>query len=298
MEAKPPYSSEYEQHGYQLKAYFFEPDVLDFYRDNPNYHFEATRFSTKDPLPEGVEVSGIQQYVWGKKADGLPCVVALVPHLRMLSAADQQRWALRQIPEEQARGARIDSRYKDPMLHGRFPTRISCLDAVYVYAYEIQKLYAPDKFFPGLPPEKPDFLTPLTPNTERAFCRWCQDLYTILDGSTGTLGSRITSEEKVDVIARQRKGDLLRLYTKERGVWNAEIEDYLLLLKELNRHRVASAHKIIPGGKMDQDYLDLQRRLAFGLQSSLRALLLACAQAERGDTAIIPKRVLEYDVEH
>ena len=298
MEMKAPYSTEYDEHGYQLKVYFFEPDVLDFYRDNPHYHFEPTRFSTKDALPEGMAASGIQQYVWGKKADGQPCVAALLPHLRMLSAADQLRWSLRQVPHELAKGARIDSRYKDPMLHGRFPTRISCLDAIYVYAYEIQKLFAPDAFFPGLPEEKPDFLTPLTANTERAFVRWCQDLYTILEGSTRTLGTRITSDEKIPLIKHQRKGDLLRLYTKEHGVWNAEIEEYLDFLRELNAHRVASAHKIIPGGKKDQDYLARQRTLACGIQSALRMLMLSCAQTEKGEIAIIPKRVLEYGVEH
>lgn len=46
-----PYSIEHKHHGYQLKAYFFEPDVLDLYRDNPHYHFEETRFWTKEPLP-------------------------------------------------------------------------------------------------------------------------------------------------------------------------------------------------------------------------------------------------------
>ena len=73
------YTDLFRKLGYNLAAHYFEPAVLDRFRNDPNYKVADTRVSTK--YDATTESSPIQQYVWGRKADGQPCIVVLLPHL-------------------------------------------------------------------------------------------------------------------------------------------------------------------------------------------------------------------------
>ena len=87
MKRKGHYSRLYEKKGWQWRLHFFEPSVLDHVKEDPNYNFYGNKFYTK---PEAsIEPSGIQQFMWGYKADGNPCIAALLPHLMTLSYKDQ-----------------------------------------------------------------------------------------------------------------------------------------------------------------------------------------------------------------
>jgi hypothetical protein len=104
--------------GQGLVALFFEPAVLDRFRNNPNYKVADTMVSTK--FDATTEPSCIQQYVWGRKADGEPCIAVLLRHLRFLSTRDQLHWQAHELPLEEASEAKIEARYAGPMLHGEF----------------------------------------------------------------------------------------------------------------------------------------------------------------------------------
>ena len=115
------------------------------------------------------EPSCIQQYVWGRKENGEPCIAVLLRHLRFLSTRDQLHWQAHELPPEEASKAKIEARYAGPMLHGEFLDTVSCYQASFLYLAEIQKVFAPDKLLPNLPDELPPFLIPLAYNSRR---RW------------------------------------------------------------------------------------------------------------------------------
>jgi hypothetical protein len=88
---------------------------------------------------------------------------------------------IQRIKPEESTEARIDSRYDAPILYGQWPDTMSRYAAIHVYLTEIQKIFFPERLFPALPEEMPDFLVSLSFNQKKAFTTFMQDLYTILD---------------------------------------------------------------------------------------------------------------------
>src|SRR5262245_38311991 len=160
MQRKGHYSRLYEKKGWQWRLHFFEPSVLDHFKEDPNYDFYGDKFYTKHDAP--IEPSGIQQFMWGRKADGSPCIAALLPHLMTLSYKDQLGWQSKELSRKDSTKAKIEQRYAGPMLYGQWPDTISRYVAIHIYLIEIQKIFHPECLFPALPEEKPDFLAPLS----------------------------------------------------------------------------------------------------------------------------------------
>lgn len=291
-----PYSRLYRQKGGELHVHFFEPNVLDPYRENPDYAFRGNRFSTKENLAKGIEPSGIQQFVWGSKADGDPCVAALRPHLITLSFKDQLHWKSKELSPAESAGAKIDARYARPMLYGLWPDTMSRFAAVYVYLREIQNIFNPEVLLPALPSNSSDFLAPLSYNSTRSFLKFARDVYTILDIKPSVLARRVSSSAKDDLIKRGEKWNLLALYFKERGLLSAAVEAAIGTIKEVNQWRVKGAHTLAPATR-DRNYMELQKDIVFRLQQGLRSLLLAFAVIEKGSTDVIDGRVLDLKVE-
>ena len=152
------YSKRQRETGYQIEPHFFDPSVLDKYRDDPHYTVTERRVSTKDEAPSHVESSGIQQYVWGHEADGSPCVVVILAHLCSLSTKDQEYWQLHELPPKESATAKIDHRYAKPMWEGEFPDTTSGYCAIFLYLREIQKVFEPDTLFPNFDGRFPEFL--------------------------------------------------------------------------------------------------------------------------------------------
>jgi hypothetical protein len=282
-------------HGVGLRPYFFEPSVLDKYRDDPNCELGPRWLGTKDGAP--IDSSYIQQYVWGHKEDGTPCVVVLLAHLDSLSARDQLHWKAHELAAEEASKAKICHRYKKPMWDGKVPDTISGFEALFYYLREIQKLFLPDVLFPNLPEHQPAFLTPLPYNSKKAMTRFAQDLLSLMSMKLTTLARRIASPQNQsqvqEFLNRQQSRNLLRLYFEDRGQLNKDIEDGLDALGELNTWRVQSAHKLVPADG-DKDYLLIASDLVGLVQYGLRAMLLAIIQAEGKTPDTICARVLNY----
>lgn len=110
------YSKRHQDTGYQIEPHYFDPSVLDKYRNDPHYSVTDSRVSTKDGAPTPIEPSSIQQYVWGRKPDGSPCVVVILAHLCDFSKPDQEYWRLHEVPTQESADAKIDQRYAKPML--------------------------------------------------------------------------------------------------------------------------------------------------------------------------------------
>jgi hypothetical protein len=294
MKTKGYYSRLYQNEKRDLQVHFFEPSVLDHFKEDPNYNFDGNKFYTKHDA--SIEPSGIQQFMWARKGDQSSCIAALLAHLVTLSYKDQLLWQSKELSRKESTQAKIESRYVGPMLYGQWPDTMSRYAAIYMYLIEIQKIFHPERLFPALPEEIPDFLVPLSFNQKRAFTKFMQDLYTILDIKSSVLATRIRSPQKKEYVDRNQKRKLLSLYFKERRAFSTDIQQTIDIIKEINDWRVPSAHRIQRSEK-DQDYNELQHNLAFRLQSGLRRLLVAFALAEKGSTEMITRRVLELNVE-
>ncbi|MBI2069586.1 MAG: hypothetical protein HYT79_03210 [Elusimicrobia bacterium] len=275
-----PYSKLYRKYGYRLRPYFFESDILDHYRNDPYYHFESYRFYTRSDVPTHIEPSGIQQFVWAKYNGSTPCIMALEPHLAQLSYKDQLFWKSRQLDKKLAQGARIESRYANPILHGKFPDKMSAHEAIHRYALQIQKFFDPDMLFSSLPEELPDSLRPLSYNTEKAFNRWAHDLYSMLDITEKTIAKKVQSPIKNDLLEKKQKWNLLALYFKENYQNYKEVMDGIENFKELNQWRVKGAHKLIRTVKATENYLEKQRQFCLRLSFNLKEMMLACSRIE------------------
>jgi hypothetical protein len=296
MKEKGYYTELFRREGGQLALHFYEPSVLDQHKESPQYNFHGNWFSTKENLPEPIEPSGIQQFVWARKADGTPCVAALRSHLITLSYKDQQHWQSKELSPDESAQAMIESRYEKPMLYGQWPDTMSRYAAVAVYLMEIHRIFEPESLFPALPEVKPDFLAPLSYNSKRSFIKFAQDLYTLLDIKPSVIAGRVNSPKKERLLNRNEKWNLVLLYFEERGILSTEIQTAIRTIKEIRRWRVKSAHTL-PRAEKDQDYNRLQQDIVFELQDGLRSLLLAFALAEKGTTEVINKRVSELKVE-
>src|SRR5438552_18462904 len=119
------YSKRAREADSEVEPHFFEPRVLDRYKDDPWFEVTGTRVSTKDRAPDHVESSMIQQYVWGSTAKGEPCVVVILAHLCTLSPKDQEYWRLHELSPEAEATAKIEAQHAKPMVYGEFPDRIS-----------------------------------------------------------------------------------------------------------------------------------------------------------------------------
>ena len=294
MRKKGYYSRLYQRARTELQAHFFEPSVLDHIKEDPNYDFHPNKFYTKDDA--AIEPSGMQQFMWGRKGDGSACIAALLPHLITLSYKDQLFWQSKELNPKESLQARIESRYVGSMLYGQWPDTMSRYAAIHIYLIEVQKIFHPERLFPALPEDIPDFLGPLSFNQKRAFTKFMQDLYTILDMKSSVLATRIKSSHKDEYLKGNQWRNLLSLYFKERDALSEAIQQTMDIFKEINHWRVRSAHTIQRSEK-DQDYNQLQQDLAFRLQSGLRTLLMAFALAEKGSTGMITRGVLELNVE-
>jgi hypothetical protein len=294
MKRKGYYSRLYRRKGGELQLHFFEPSVLDHFKEDPNYNFYGNKFYTKDDAT--IDPSGIQEFMWARKGDGSACIAALLPHLMTLSYKDQLFWQSKELSRKESTQARIDSRYVGPMLYGQWPDTMSRYAAIHIYLIEIQKMFFPERLFPALPEEIPDFLGPLSFNQKRAFTKFMQDLYTILDIKSSVLATRIKSPEKEAYLKGNQTRNLLSLYFEERDALSKDIQQTIEIIKEIYDWRVRSAHTIARSQR-DRDYKQLQEDLAFRLQSGLRTLLVAFALSEKGTTETITRRVLELNVE-
>jgi hypothetical protein len=294
---KGHYSKKSRRLGEGWHPHFFEPAVLDRFRDDPNYEVSDTRVSTRDGAK--VRLSGVQQYVWGRKASGEPCIVVLLPHLSDLSGRDQVHWHSFELPPVEASGARIEQRYKAPMLYGAFPDTISYYEAVFFYLREIEKVFSPEKLLPNLPANQPSFLAPLPFNSRKAMASFAQDLRSLVDMKLTVLADRLTLPQNQanakTLLKHQRSRDLIRLYFEDHHHYSDAIGDVLKLLQELNGWRVESAHKLVPV-EQDQDYVAIQARLMEGLQRGVRAMLIGFIQAENKTPDWTCERILEYKV--
>ena len=185
------------------------------------------------------------------------------------------------------------------MWDGECPDTISGFEALFCYLRQIQKLFHPDILFPNLPEQQPDFLTPLPYNSKKAMAQFAQHLYSLMDMSLTTLSGHIAATENratAKKLVRDKKSrDLLRLYFKDHGRCNDDIEVGINALKDLNEWRVQSAHKLVPTDG-DQDYLLIASDLVGRLQYGLRAMLLAFMQAEDKAPDRMCNRVLSYKV--
>lgn len=294
MRKKGYYSRLYEKKGEELQVHFFDSSVLDHFKEDPNYSFYGNKFYTKDNVI--IDPSGIQQFMWARKGDGSACVAALLPHLVTLSYKDQLAWQSKELSPEESAQARIESRHIGPMLYGQWPDTMSRYAAIHLYLGEIQKIFHPERLFPALPEEIPDFLAPLSFNQKRAFTKFMQDLYTILDIKSSVLATRIKSPQKEVYLKANQTRNLLSLYFEERDALSTDIQQTIDIIKEISDWRVRSAHTIQRSQK-DRDYKQLQQDLVFRLQAGLRTLLVAFALAEKGSTGTITRRVLELNVE-
>jgi hypothetical protein len=113
-----------------------------------------------------------------------------------------------------------------------------------------------------LPEEIPDFLASLSFNQKRAFTKFMQDLYTILDMKASVLAARIKSPKKEAYLKGNQTRKLLSLYFEERDAVSTDIRRTIDIIKEINDWRVRSAHTI-QCSERDQDYKQLQQDLAF-----------------------------------
>lgn len=270
------YEQIHRRTGAHVTPVFFTASVLDKYREDPNYVVSAYRISTRDGALADVESSGIQQYVWGHTASGLPCVVALIAHLCALSARDQEFWRLHELTPQDAEHARIDERYRKAMLFGEFPDTVSAFDAISLYLREMQRLFPGERLFTNFDGVHYDFLAPLAYNSRKAMAEFAQALCSLLAINLKAIAGQIASSERkarADVcVTKQQNRNLLRLYFQELGVMSAEIELGLDALRDLNDWRVASAHTLVPTDA-DQDYRAVQADLVDRLQCGLRAML-------------------------
>ena len=229
--------------GLGLVAHFFEPAVLDRFRNDPNYKVADTMVSTK--YDATTEPSCIQQYVWGRRTDGEPCIAVLLRHLRFLSARDQLHWQAHELPPHEASAAKIEARYMGPMLHGDFLDTVSYYQAIFLYLTEIQKVFNPDRLLPNLPDEPPTSLAPLPYNTKKAMASFAQDLFSLLNMSLTVLTQHLslaTSQAKAaDLLKQQQSRNLIKLYFEDHGQFSKEIEETLDVLRDLNDWRVQGA---------------------------------------------------------
>ena len=291
------YTTKFRKLGECLRPHFFEPDVLDKFRNDPNYEVHPNCLSGKDYAP--IELSSLQQYMWARKRNGEPCVAVLLPHLPMLSERDQLHFLSHELSSQEAASAKIEARYKKPLLYGEFPDTISCYQAIFLYLREVQRIFDPDVLLPNLPKTQPDFLAPLAYNSRKAITSFAQDLYSLLSMRLKTLANHLKEEEgalgAVKCVEDQRSRDLLRLYFESHALLTQEIEDGIEALRQVNKWRVESAHKLVAADR-DDDYLDQQMNLVDLLQRGVRAMLLGFAQAEKGSTEVICERILKYCV--
>ena len=293
------YTDKFSGHkGLGLVAYFFEPAVLDRFRDDPNYRVTESMVSSKDDSQ--AESSWIQQYMWGRKGDGQPCIAVLLRHLRFLSTRDQLHWRSFELSSHEAAGAKIEARYRGPMLNGDFPDSISGYQAIFFYLREIQKVFAPDRLLPNVPDSLPPFLAPLPFNSKKAMASFAQDLLSLMGINLTALSARIIQPANrttaSDLLKRQQSRNLIRLYFEDHGLLSQGIEDALDILRELNDWRVRSAHMLVPA-EQDQDYLTMQAQLVGRLQGGLREMLLGFIKAESKTPDWTCERILEYTVE-
>ena len=292
------YTRLFEKTGAHLQVHFFEPSVLDKFRDDPSYSVDSTRFSTRNGC--AIDSSGIQQYVWGYRANGSPCIAVLLPHLRGLSDRDQLHFQAHALSEADAEVARIYHRYAKPMIYGEFPDTISPFDAVFFYLVEVKKLFDPDILLPNLPAKMPDFLTPIPYNSKKAIAEFSQHLMSMMTFNMKTLAVHVTSSVRSDEIEKflkhQQVRNLIRLYFEAHGQMSNEISQCLNVFERLTSLRTQSAHSLV-SALNDDDYFKIQFDLVGELAAGLLAMLKAFAVSEKGTTETINKRVLAYLVD-
>jgi hypothetical protein len=298
MDDQGNYTDKFSGHkGQGLVAYFFEPAVLDRFRNDPNYKVTDSMVSSKEDSQ--ADSSWIQQYMWGRKADGQPCIAVLLRHLRFLSSRDQLHWRSFELPSHEAAKAKIEARYRGPMLNGDFPDTISCYQAIFFYLRETQKVFAPDLLLPNVPDTLPSFLAPLPFNSKKAMASFAQDLLSLMSINFKVLSSRLNQPanraKAVELLERQQSRNLIGLYFEDHGLFSQGIENALAILRELNDWRVKSAHKLVPV-EQDQDYLTMQAELVSRLQRGLREMLLAFMKAESKTPDWTCERILDYSV--
>lgn len=290
------YTKRLKKSGNGLEWHFFEPSVLEKYRNDPGYELRETSLGTASGSGRS---SGLQQYVWGHKADGTPCVAVFLAHLRGLHPEDQLHWRLHELRGRIRNTTRVDRRYYAPLVCGRFPDTISIYDALHLYLVEIQKVFQPDVLFPQLLKTKPVWLAPIDHNSRKAMLQFAQCLSALTKLKLTVLAKRVTAPElQKDVkeaLTHQRSGDLIRLYFTQHDPFPSNLDETLAAMKELTDLRVQSAHTNAPAVH-DQNYREMQIDLVGRLQNGLRVMMLCFAEIEKGPQDTISSRVLGYRV--
>ena len=290
------YSKRLRKTNNRLEWHFFEPSVLEKYRNDPSYNLRETSLGTNLGTEKS---SGLQQYVWGHKADGNPCVAALLSHLCGLHPEDQLHWRLHELRDRVKNAARVDRRYYAPLVCGHFPDTISIYDALHLYLVEIQEAFRPDELFPQLLKTKPVWLAPIDHNSRKAVFLFAQNLSALMKFKLTVLAKRVTAtdlqKDVKETLKHQRSGDLIRLYFKQHDPFPSNLDETLATMLELNNLRVQSAHTITPAAN-DQDYRKMQTDLVDRLQNGLRVMMLCFAEIEKYTAVTVSSRILKYRV--
>ncbi|MCA9071911.1 MAG: hypothetical protein KDA84_23445 [Planctomycetaceae bacterium] len=288
------YTRRLKETGNQVEFHFFEPELLAYYREHPDYDACSSHLYGNGSM--------IQNIYWGRTERNVPCIAVLLAHLCGLSPKEQDRWRCSELDDSEK--AKVDSRYRSQIIDGDWPSRIISFEAIFLYAREINSIFSGegDSMFQNCPNTNmlPDFLMPLAHNAERSLVRFAQDLDTFLQPNLKLLESRITNEDHKEKakIARSmgQTRNLMRLYFEDSGVMTPEISDGLETFKRLSKLRQQSAHTLVAaeGGK---DYREVQSKLAVDAQAALKAMLVGAVIAENAPDDGYRNFVLSLEVE-
>lgn len=266
------YKSRFDRTGKQLEVRFFNPDVLDRYKNSPYYILSEANIATKYDVPKNVRRVGLQQYVWGKKKDKTPCIAVLLSHICRLDPQEQMYWKSHELSEKDAKQAKIEARYYKPMVQGKFPDVWTSFDVILPTLEFINKITS-NGLFRKVLAHKPSFLGHITKNSRKEYMAYIQELDKLLSVNINEtyLMKNIKSTDKNPLSEKGEILNLLGLWLDELGIAKNEITDCLESLKSVRKERNKPAHVLFEDD-FAGDYILKQKQITLKVWKSLHKI--------------------------
>ena len=252
------YKSRFDRTKNSLEWRFFDPEVLDRYKNSPHYSCNSS----------SIIGLGLQQYVWGTKRDGGKCIAVILSHIHNFDLKEQKHWRAHELDKKEYKYVRVDSCYHRPLIQGKPPNVWHSFDVILPTLKFINQITAPNFLFREIPSDTPSFLQPITKNSKKEYMDYILELDKLLSVNirVDSFFGGIKNPQKNTM---KDKGEILNLlgtWLEELGI-NNDIDKCLKPLKTVRKQRKEKAHKIFEDSS--GDYMLEQKQITLEVWESL-----------------------------
>jgi len=257
--SKGYYKSRLDRIKNSLEWRFFEPEVLDRYKNDPCYSCESS----------SIIGLGLQQYVWGVKANGSRCIAVILSHISHIDSKEQKYWRALELNKKESEQARVESRYHRPLVQGKPLNVWTSFSVILPTLKFINQITSPDFLFREVPSDTPSFLQPITKNSKKEYLDYILELDKLLSTNimVDSFFKKIKNAQKNTMRGKGQILNLLSIWLEELGINKNDIDRCLKALKTVRRQRKEKAHKLFKDSS--GDYISEQRQITLEVWESL-----------------------------